>query len=404
MKKILSLSILIILCLCAITSNVLATSEDQNAAAQEIVPEPRTDMSEVQNEIMLISADWEEDTSVSQEYIEDDVWMTSDVITLDQSVNGNVYLFGSDVNVNSSMILGNLIVCGDNVNINADITGSMYIVANRVTITGGADDAYIMAATVNFEENSYISRNARVISEYLNIKGIIERDLYSLSEKTNILDSQFGGVHGKLYYKNDLNVQGDNKVNETIKITDKTIEFKEDAENFFDLAFDVIGRMIAAAQIFAATIIIIVLCLLIKPKETAEENRNYVVELLKGFIYIICIPILSMILMLTIIGIPLSLIILLIYIVALFFSIPVASIDFSRIILKEKLDKKWKLVLSAIAIYIVLEIIKVIPFIGGIIRFLFTIYGFKLILSFPFKKGKGKDKNEEKDVIVEIVE
>ena len=98
-----------------------------------------------------------------------------------------------------------IIVFGDNVNINADITGSIYIVANRVTITGGADDAYIMAETVNFEENSYISRNARVISEDLNLKGSIERDLYSLSEKTNILESQFGVVRGKLYYKDNLN-------------------------------------------------------------------------------------------------------------------------------------------------------------------------------------------------------
>ena len=156
MKKILSLSIFFLLCLCIITSNVFATSEAQNNVNQDIVPEPRTNVSDVQNDIMPISTNWEENNSISQDYVEDDVYMSSEVITLDQSVNGNVYLFGNDVNVNSSMILGNLIVFGDNVNINADITGSIYIVANKVTITGGADDAYIMAETVNFEENSYI--------------------------------------------------------------------------------------------------------------------------------------------------------------------------------------------------------------------------------------------------------
>lgn len=404
MKKILSLSISFLLCLCIITSNVFATSEAQNNVNQDLVPEPRTNVSDVQNDIMPISTNWEENNSISQDYVEDDVYMSSEVITLDQSVNGNVYLFGNDVNVNSSMILGNLIVFGDNVNINADITGSIYIVANKVTITGGADDAYIMAETVNFEENSYISRNARVISENLNLKGSIERDLYSLSEKTNILESQFGGVRGKLYYKDNLNVQGDNKVNETIKISDKTTEFKERTETFFDVLVEVINRMVIAAQIFTAAIVIILLCLFIKPKENIEENRNYLIDLLKGFVYMICIPIIAMILMLTIIGIPLSLIIFLVYVVALFLSIPVASIDVARIILKEKADTKWKLILSAIGIYLVLEIIKVIPVIGGIIRFLFIIYGLKLIISFPFKNGKSKKEQDVKDVIVKTEE
>lgn len=408
MKKYLFLTSLILLCLCIITSSVFATSEVSNTTNQNLVPEPRTNMSEVQEDIMPISLDWYENNSTPQDYIEDDVYMSSKTITLNQSVNGNVYLFGDNVNVNSNMILGNVIVFGDNVNLNADVTGSIYVIANKVTITGGADDAYIMAETVNLEENSYISRNARVISEDLNIKGSIERDLYSLSERTNILDSQFGGVHGKLYYKDNLNVQGDNKVNETIKISDQIFEFKENTETFFDIAFEVISRMITVAQIFTAVIVILILSLFVKLNEDTEENRNYVLDLLKGFIYIICIPIVVMLLMVTIIGIPLSLLIIAIYIVAILLSLPVASIDVSRLIFKEKLDKKWKLILSAIGIYLFLEILKVVPIVGGIIRFLFTIYGLKLILSFPFRKNKNKNDKikvkEVKDVTIKTEE
>lgn len=400
MKKSIIIISILLLSLMVFTSQTFATSVPEDAKVNTPVATENNNptLYEVQNEVMPISIDLEED-SYSQDYIEDDVYIASDKIVLEKSVNGNVYLCGDEINITSSMILGNVYVFGNTIKIDADITGSIYAAAKEITITGGAADAYIMTEKVNFEENSYISRNARVIGNVLNLKGSIERDLYSLSNETNILGTVFGGVRGKIYYSGNLNLEENTKVGETIKLEDKTEDIKENTSTFFEMLSQALNRLIVVTQIFTALVIIIIIGLFAKKyEEVSKVKRNYITDLIRGFLCLICIPIISIFLFITIIGMPLGIVMIVIYILALFLSLPMASIDVARMVLKEKLDKKWKLILAAIAVYLVLELVRLIPFIGGIIRFIFIIYGLNLILSFPFKKSKNK--KEEQQVIV----
>lgn len=401
MKKSIIIISILLLSLMVFTSQTFATSVPENVEVNNPVATENNNptLYEVQNEVMPISVDYEGEGVYEPNYIEDDVYMTSDTISLEESVNGNVYLFGDKIDISSNIIFGNVYAFGNTVNVNADVTGSLYVMAEDVTITGGASDAYICAGKVNFEEDSYISRNARVFSENLNIKGSIERDLYTISEQTNILDVTFAGVQGKLYYKGNLNVEGNAYVGEKIELKGQIEDVKNETKGFFEIVSQALSQIITVSQIFTAVFLILILGLFAKKyDETKIDKTNYGIAMLKGFGYLIIIPIIAILLIVCIIGIPLGIILFLAYMLMFTLSIPVVSLDISKTILKEKANQKWKLILTAIGIYICLEIIKLIPILGGIIRFLSILYGFELIVNCLFGKNKHK-KNDDKIIV-----
>jgi len=121
----------------------------------------------------MIKYNISDSASMSKTFSESDVYLFDEKIVYNESVNGNVYAMGKNVEVNSSIISGNLFVCGDNVIINADISGSLFICANKVTIKSGANDAYIAADTVRFEDNSYIYKKLiPTLSLYVRVEAL----------------------------------------------------------------------------------------------------------------------------------------------------------------------------------------------------------------------------------------
>lgn len=398
MKKSISILVILFLSMIILSGAVFATNNvmQENEVGTEAEEFKEQTQGKLENGIIPISEQINE--NFEMQYIEDDVYLMQDTILVEESVNGNVYLVGDNINISSSIIRGNVVVFGNNVKIDADVSGSLYIVADEVMITGGADDAYIVADNVKFEENSYISRNARVFADTLNLRGIIERDLYSMCKNTNIYDTKFSGVVGKLYYSYNLNVQNNAKIGEKIKIENDAkdaLMIEEKANKVIDVIFKTLGTLIEVTQIFTAIIVIVLIVSLTRKKENKDIKENYILEILKGFGFLVVIPIIAVIFMITIIGVPISLILLFIYILALMMSIPVASIKFSRIILREKTLSKGMQILVAIGIYIVLEIIRFIPILGGIIRFIFILYGLNLIIGFPFRELNKKEKKDE---------
>ena len=311
------------------------------------------------------------------EYIEDDVYLCQEDIAYDKLVDGNVYAIGKNITISSLAITGNLFVCGENVTINANVSGSVYACGNIVEINSGANDVYVAGNKVTFGDNSYTYRDIRVASETCEFNGYSYRNFYSTSSKTNINNSSTAGVAGKI-----------DNIGEMIEIK---LPVKQESKS--DTFSNVINIL---AKAFTAIVIILVWSNITKNKEN-NEKENYFIDILVGLGLTILVPIIAIVLIITLVGLPIGFLIIALYVIALCISIPIAALKISRIILKltqKSCSNVMKFVL-ALAVYLVIELIRFIPVVGGVIRFIIIAYGFKVILSTIFSKKENIVKQEQ---------
>ena len=398
MKKKSVVKILSMLVLILLASNIVFATEvndnviqPRDLEGEEAVLDGTLPDENTEDGIMPISNPAPEGWSNAEngiEYVEDDVYLCAQDIVYDKLVDGNVYAIGKNITISSLTIVGNLFVCGENVTINADVSGSIYACGNIVEINSGANDIYIAGNKVVFGENSYSYRDIRVASETCEFSGYSYRNFYSTSNKTNINNAAMGGVAGKTYYSGEFNVQNNDNMGEIIEIK---VPVKQESES--DTFSNVISIL---AKAFTAIVIILVWANITKNKENVEKE-NYIIDVLVGLGLIILVPIVAVVLVITLVGLPIGFLIIALYIIALCISIPVAALKISRIILK--LTKKscsnvMKFVL-ALVVYLVIELIRFIPVVGGVIRFIIMAYGFKVILGTIFSKKENIVKQEQ---------
>ncbi len=368
------------------TTNNTNDVNNLNQVADNVLGEP--DVPPQEDGVMPISDSIEiNDETEFANWVESDVYLFDEKIVYNESVNGNVYAMGKNVEVNSSIISGNLFVCGDNVIINADISGSLFICANKVTIKSGANDAYIAADTVRFEDNSYIYRDVRVAASDVEVKGYIYRNLYSGADNISIASNGVAGVAGTIYYDGNLNVSDKSKIGNIVKIE---TPIKEKETSVFDESIiDILSKVVSAL------VIIGILTLITRNKEVVKKNENYVIDALVGLALMFLVPVIAIACMITIIGIPVGLLLIMVYIMLLFVSIYVAALKIAKVIMRGNSNVIKYIV--AIIIYVTFECIGMIPVAGGILKLIIIAYGFKTIMSLAFQKTATKEDKEKKE-------
>lgn len=416
MKRSFIILVINVICVILLFCNIsLATNHNKNnkndllTNTQEVFDE--TNSVQTENEIIPISTDIDVPLSEDSEYLNKDLYLFEETISIENSVNGNLYVIGKDVDISSNTVVGNIFIIAENVTINSNILGSAYIIADEIKFTKGASDAYLIGNKVTFEEEANIYRDARILADTLNLNGTINRDLYSSCKTSNIN----GSVAGTFYYSGILNKGENIKLNKIQKFEVPTEEIEQITESQKTVAkiFSFI------TNIFTALIVIIFILVFSKnilkirkdeidgkTKYTNETNEktNYALDIITGFAYLILIPIVSLICMITGIGLPLGFLILTIYIVILCISMPVASLEIAKKIKIQSESRgllKFGIGFIAILIFVIINVIKYIPFIGGITKFIIMLFGFKTILKYIFKtNSKDEIQREDNEVAV----
>ena len=129
-----------------------------------------------------------------------DMYLFDGNVEVSQVVDGNVFVYGGTVKVTGA-ISGNLFVIAENLDIGEDaiIQGSVFALANDITISGIVSDVYSMSNNFNLEEKAIVSRNIYVMSGATNLSGQVSRDAYISTR-----DLSFG-ENAKEVIKGDLN-------------------------------------------------------------------------------------------------------------------------------------------------------------------------------------------------------
>ena len=323
-------------------------------------------------------------------YFEGDKYIFEDNAVLEESVNGNVYIFGQNVEIGKDVvILGNAFVGGNSVTIEANVSGTIFLLGENAVVNGECQDLYAFSTNFILGENAYVERDVKVAGNNVTIKGSINRDLVSAASNTAIGGGLFTKVVRNIAYSGTLDASDE--------IKEKAVEFKTDLNvEEAETEISAIGEKIAGAFltigkiISISTSVLITLIFAFVFKNRNEENEKYVKNIFIGMLYLILTPIVAVLIMLTIIGLPVGLLILLLYILALLVTIPAAIVSIAQKAFKE--PTILKVVLLAVALIALFNGVLLVPFLGGLIEFLLNSYGFYKIISI-FKAPK-KEKVE----------
>ncbi|MBQ7410868.1 MAG: hypothetical protein IJW20_05765 [Clostridia bacterium] len=355
------------------------------------------EMKEDQKEILnLMTSENDDIISTDENTINSDLFLSEDSISVEENVNGNVYLIGEVVNVASERIDGNVFVLGNNVTINSNINGSIYVLGTNVSISGSVNDIYALAENMDILENT-ICRDIKSLGTTINISGIVNRDLYAAVGQVEIAET--GKVNGILSSAEEVLGNTDN-VNEIQIIEDATADIEASEEQIEEIGQSIVNGISIFFFISAEMTGLIIIALIViftsrKKLQTSSFKENGLMDTVYGLAYFGLAIAIIIALMFTLIGIPVS--ILLAFVLWFVFwkiTIPVASIEIAKAILKRETKSKVLVWLLAFVIFTLAQCANFIPNAGGLIKGIISLYGFGYMIRSVIRKNKAEDSNE----------
>ena len=331
--------------------------------------------------------------TLGTETINTDVFLAEENILLQNDVNGNVYAVGTIVNISSKNIDGDIFVIGEEVIIDSNVSGNIYAIANNFNVSGNLKDAFVLAEMVNLNENVNC-RDFKIIGTNTNLAGNVNRDLYAVSGDVNI--SNTGKVGGILSTVSDVIGNVDN-ANEIQIIEDIFANFENtevQIDEFAEKAVKTLGVFFFITSEVTGLLIIALIVLFTSRKQIniSELKEHGLKDTLYGLAYYFIAILIIIGLVFTIIGIPVSILLcIILWFIFWKITLPVASIQIAKAILKQENKSKFVVWLLAFVIFTLVQIIAGLNAFLGIIKTIISLYGFGYMIRSIIRKNKTEE-------------
>ncbi len=307
---------------------------------------------------------------VLEEDVDATTFVAGNAIDIKSNNNGLNFAAGNIVNISGAHDY--VFAAGNNITITNLTTKDMFLAGNVVTINSSEiRDLYVAASSITI--NSKIERNAYLGGDRVTINSEVNGDITVASD--NIVIGEEAIINGTLKYPEGVKpvISNNASINKT-----KTYESDD-----YNKELSVVDTIIIPTIISYVSLLLIAFILLTvskkafaKYEKTGKKATDILITTGIGFIGLIVVPVVAIILMLTLIGIPLSIITLIIYGIMIYLSAIPATYYLGSLITKGKMNSYLLLTLSLLVFYIV----RLIPIIGTIIVFLIICLGLGIFI------------------------
>ncbi|HZK32896.1 MAG TPA: polymer-forming cytoskeletal protein [Tissierellaceae bacterium] len=322
----------------------------------------------------------------SDKTLEKTSFLSGDNVRIDGNINGTTFVSSENIEVNG-IIDGDLFAVGQNIIVNGTVTGNLVTASKNITINGVVENnvylagaiikiksqingsAFLAGQNVYIEDKAIIGRDAFVGAYKIYQNGVIDGDLVSGSR----LLSVHGKIGGDLHYSSQNKAEFSNESKVLGKI--KWGKHKPKVTKSMS-SFDTLIRVILSTL---APLVVWIFVKLIRPtfwiNLTQDKSDSPFKILGFGILALIFIPIVSLLLMITNIGIPLGLILLALYIIINYISKIILSL-FITYWLQSKYDWSnsqafWLFLLGLT----ILTILDLIPMVGWFFSLIIVSFG-----------------------------
>jgi cytoskeletal protein CcmA (bactofilin family) len=351
------------------------------------------------------------------EVVEGNLYAAGSSITVDGKVMGDVICAGQTININGT-VEGDVICAAGTININGPINGSVRAAGDTININSAvARNVMAFGATIIIGSNGSVGWDMLTAGAVGEIRGKIGRDLHGalasavisgevagnvklqiddriqkekrgiiINEKSRLNITDTAKIGGAVSYTaaNDANISANASIGG--EITKNTPKARGDAKKDFKALWGIFGLY----SIFSALVIGLVLISLWRDeikKITDKMIEKTGASIGWGIIVMLLTPIIAILLLITLIGIPLAGLLMLFWLIALCLSKIIVGILIGRQLL-EKFWKKQKdsMIWAMIIGIIITQIIFSIPLVGWLLCLAAAWWGLGGIYLF-FKKG-----------------
>lgn len=334
-------------------------------------------------------------------------------IAKDEVIEGNFYFMAKSLTIEGE-ILGDVVGIGPNIQINGKVAGDVIVISQNLKITG------------------QVEGNLRSISNTTDISGVIEKNINILGESLILnenskagkdvlfqtLNAEFNGeIEGSLHGgANNILIRGLIKENSNLTLDRikrkkyyNILQIEESAEILGNLNYkggqnakintDKISGEINKKEplknnssskkaskvlftVLSSFLVAILLSLLFKNK--LNNIKNIIIEQgyklsLPGVIILFLTPIIALLLVITFVGMPIAIIILIFWGLVIYLSKIIVAMALGEYIFKYFQKEKVSEFLKILTGVILISIITIIPFLGGVLSLLIISLGMGLV-------------------------
>jgi hypothetical protein len=306
--------------------------------------------------------------------VQGNVRIAGGTINVTKSINGNLVIAGGTVRVHPEAVIGgSVLIMGGDITIDGSIQGSVTVRGGTVTINGVLrGDTDIQSQT--FVQNEKSLGNAAIASQTISFgpNGSIAKNLkyWSAAGKKDFSTV----VKGTATFDTSLAI---NKAPE------------HGAAGFF-------AALVAAFTVYILLSAALILGLLLFATKTFFRDTAKILtkkpgmSFLHGILYFLLTPIITVILLITVIGFPIALTVAFMYIISIVFAKLLTAMVLARYA-ETYYKKKWTDVVVffvALGIYIVLRLLVFIPILGWILTFIAVSMAYGAILQAKYDRYK----------------
>jgi cytoskeletal protein CcmA (bactofilin family) len=293
-----------------------------------------------------------------------DVYCFGQNITINGQVNGDVLCAAQDITINGH-VNGNARLAGQTVNVSGQISGNVTVAGGQVMFAQSSKvGSDLTAFGSNLDMNGSVGRDAVIAGSIMNIRGNIGRNVTASSSDFSVLGQ--AKIGGALTYtsKNGAHVDSSAQI-----VGATTHKLPSQHKHSFAVSRYVRITLIISTILFALLLVVLFPQLL--HQLARQTNQRFWVTLLTGFIAALVLPVLLILLIVSLIGLPVALVIGLAWALLALASGPVAAYYLgSRIFANGK---------NAVVIMLIgallLEAIYLIPIVGVIASVLAYMLG-----------------------------
>ena len=334
-----------------------------------------------------------ETTTGEDSWVNDDLYLFDKDIVIEGVVDGNVFAFGTNVTVKGE-IGGDLFVFADTLNIDGGyIYSAIFGFAKTFNMNGIVYDIYAASNDFTLGEDGYVYRDLKLLSVNTNINGKIRRNANIVSNNITFANETDTYIGGNLNYtaNNELSIP------ESAVLGD--VNFNKSAEKEApSAASNISSAIINILTSLFSTFVLALLTIWLTPKFLNKVSNmkvsNIFIALAIGLGALVGIPVASIIIMITIIGMPTAFALLALYFLIIAFSTGFTSLVISSFVTKKfNIEGKVKFVLITLASTVVIYLLSLIPFIGGLIGFLNIVLALGTVVYNLFRKATVKEEN-----------
>lgn len=318
--------------------------------------------------------------------LQDDLYAVGTNITIDGALTGDLIVFGSTVTITGT-VTGNVWAAAETITIKGTVTGSVRAAAGTIEITGNVKgDAVVAASTLRLTPTGTVGRDVKAAASQMTLAGAIGRNVSLQAQQPRISGSVGGNVRSTS--TEAITLDSTTKIAGGLTATSTAAVRQEPGAVVGGGVTQEKPRNSYAADLFAQwywflASLVLLLGMLAYARRAVLRGRDILLEKpllspLLGAGFIIFVPLVALLMIAILIGIPLALVTVGLYVLVLYTAKIFIAVLIGSILLRLPGGQDapfWKAGLAGVLGLAFYYLLTAVPFIGTPLVILITLWG-----------------------------